>query len=196
MGEPAEEATEAVESVWRESTTIYPGFLFSITSKRDSNLVSQNISIFDVFSPSLSALIFTWDGDSSPDTYKTDMEEARDESIWIIIVDFPIPGSPPTNTAEGLMTPPPRTLSNSAIPEETLIVFSYGISESFLTVVSITVVLGLDTETEAASTSSKLFQLPHSGHFPAHFVSSCPHSLQTYLKLLPFISISIVQLQK
>src|SRR3989338_66988 len=34
-------------------------------------------------------------------------------------VDLPIPGVPPTNTAEPTISPPPRTLSNSFIPVST-----------------------------------------------------------------------------
>ena len=62
-----------------------------------------------------SARDFNCFGLSSPETYNV-FAVSIPRTICIRSVDFPIPGSPPMRTSEPCIIPPPRTLSNSAIP--------------------------------------------------------------------------------
>ena len=78
----------------------------------------NRISSFLIFN--LSALNFICSADSSPETYKTFPSPLTLSQSCKIKVDFPIPGSPPTNTKEPLTNPPPNTLSSSAYPVEVL----------------------------------------------------------------------------
>ena len=55
--------------------------------------------------------------DSSPDTYSTRLpERANCAAACSNRVDLPMPGSPPTSTAEEGTRPPPSTRSSSAMP--------------------------------------------------------------------------------
>ena len=75
--------------------------------------VSPKNRMSSLFIPSLSALSFICSADSSPDTYKTFPSPFILSHICKINVDFPIPGSPPSNTSEPFTNPPPNTLSSS-----------------------------------------------------------------------------------
>jgi hypothetical protein len=65
--------------------------------------------------PILSARILICSALSSPDMYKIRNPLQRN-AICNINVDFPMPGSPPTNINEPATNPPPKTLSNSMLP--------------------------------------------------------------------------------
>ena len=138
----------------------------------------NNMSSFFIFS--LSARSFICSADSSPDTYSTFPSPFTLSQICRISVDFPIPGSPPSNIREPFTRPPPNTLSSSPKPVEVLnssfatyefnfcgvfLFLSSGFKELFL----------LST----IFCSKKLFQLLQAGHFPNHFPDSYPHSLHT-----------------
>ena len=70
--------------------------------------------------PSLSALNFICSADSSPETYNTFPSPCILLHNSRINVDFPIPGSPPSNISEPFTIPPPKTLSSSPNPEDSL----------------------------------------------------------------------------
>ena len=101
----------------------------------------------------------------------------------IASVDFPIPGSPPRRITEPCISPPPSTLSNSAIPV-------FILSPSFAAIVSMVFrtnfdfeIVGLRLEVSIIS-SVKEFQLSHSGHFPSHLSDSYPQFEQMYFILV------------
>ena len=89
-----------------------------------SSIISISVSpknkISSLWIFNLSALNFICSADSSPETYKTFPSPFILSQTCKINVDFPIPGSPPTNTKEPLTSPPPNTLSSSAYPVEIL----------------------------------------------------------------------------
>ena len=100
--------------------------------------VSPRNIIFSLVIPNLSALNFTCSADSSPETYSTFPSVLNLLQSSKISVDFPIPGSPPTNTSEPFTKPPPNTLSSSLYPVGILIdtfpstLFStFGLAASF-----------------------------------------------------------------
>ncbi len=59
----------------------------------------------------------TWSTDSSPETYSTRRPaRASAAAACSNSVDLPMPGSPPTSTADPATRPPPSTRSSSSIP--------------------------------------------------------------------------------
>ena len=114
-----------------ESITTTSGFSLSTVSFIIFRFVSQRKLKFSVISPILFALIFICLRLSSPEIYRTSFLLSE---IFLQTckssVDFPIPGSPPTNTSEPLTTPPPSTLSSSSNPVCNLSSSSSCISES------------------------------------------------------------------
>ena len=129
--------------------------------------------------PSLTALDFICDTDSSPDTYSTLLSSStRLRHISRRSVDFPIPGSPPTRTSEPFTIPPPRTRSSSEIlvlilvssDEDTFfILVAFGLSATD-TVLLLLVFVTFSSTNE--------FQALQDGHCPIHLLNSFPHSLQ------------------
>ena len=79
--------------------------------------VSLIISIFPDFKFNRSARILTCEQLSSAAKYKTFLVSERCAAICVNRVDLPMPGSPPNRTSEPATMPPPKTLSNSEIPE-------------------------------------------------------------------------------
>ena len=96
------------------------GSIFIISSSILFISVSDKNNKFSFFIFNLSALIFTCSADSSPDTYNILPLIFIFSHICNIRVDFPIPGSPPSNIKEPFTNPPPKTLSNSLNPVEIL----------------------------------------------------------------------------
>ena len=130
----------------------------------------NRISSFLIFN--LSALNFICSADSSPETYKTFPSPLTLSHSCKIKVDFPIPGSPPTNTKEPLTNPPPNTLSSSAYPVEVLCAscptkLFNGFGASWI----LFSLFPLSTFVESFS-SKNVFHELQAGHFPIHFADS------------------------
>ena len=102
-------------------------------------------------------------------------------------MDFPMPGSPPTNTREPATMPLPSTRSSSPKPVPIRSVSSTEISsrEDGL------ILAGRPGPADpadiprpragvfrSAGSSTKVFHALHPGHWPIHFADSYPHSLQ------------------
>lgn len=135
------------------------------------------------------ALMRTWAGDSSPETYRTvefGCALDTDAAVSRRSVDLPIPGSPATSTTEPGTSPPPRTLSNSWNP--------VGIRCDWWRSTSVTGVgCGLSWDVADARDAPRRRPLeamagswnsvtvphcPHSGHRPYHLGPLHPHSEQ------------------
>ena len=75
---------------------------------------SDKISICSPWTPSRRARPEICKTDSSPETYKTGVSALEYQSlICNESVDFPIPGSPESNTSDPATSHPPKTASNS-----------------------------------------------------------------------------------
>ena len=129
--------------------------------------------------PRRSARILICFNDSSPEIYRTFF--CRSASALHICnnnVDFPIPGSPPTNTREPTTIPPPNTRSNSSIlvlirssSMESTSCNVFGTSATIRILVPVLVVFATGSSTNAS-------QVLQPGHCPSHLPDSNPHSLQ------------------
>ncbi|MNF42339.1 hypothetical protein D3C84_233850 [compost metagenome] len=112
---------------------------------------------------------------------------ARLHRVCNRMVDLPIPGSPPISTTEPSTRPPPRTRSSS--PEA---VEKRGIS-SMLTSAKVLICaccpaqpvrpVGAVAPPLSIMVSVRVFQAPHSPHWPAHLGKVAPHSVQPYMRL-------------
>ena len=86
------------------------------------------------------------------------------------MVDFPIPGSPPINTAEPGTNPPPKTLSNSSIS----VIFrgdqSNGPDKGINSIAPLIFLFFRLLPGREGSTCSSIteFQAPHASHCPLH----------------------------
>src|SRR5512134_2323993 len=157
--------------------TMASGDILPAVSSMPSSDVSGRRMIFSALTESLSARILICCGDSSPETYRSfPVLRERPENAWSRSVDFPMPGSPPTRMTDPATTPLPSTRSNSPMPVDVLFseipsmacrdtgsVFDDGCSEEERLPVT-------------AFSSTKLFQLPQSGHLPSHFALVWPHA--------------------
>ncbi|MCY1394128.1 hypothetical protein D9M71_90430 [compost metagenome] len=143
--------------------------------------------------PSRRARIATCCCDSSPVTYSAGMRVAMLHNVCRRMVDLPMPGSPPINTTEPSTSPPPNTRSSSA-----LAVVKRGIS-SMLTSARVLICaccpaqpvrpLGGAAAPLSIMVSTRVFQAPHSPHWPAHLGKVAPHSVQPYMRLALAISL-------
>ena len=122
--------------------------------------VSPKKRRLSLFMPNLSALIFICSADSSPDMYNTFPSVCNLSHICSINVDFPIPGSPPSNTKDPFTKPPPNTLSNSSKFVFILVVSFFATSFKR---VGVTFLIGADFESVLFTifSSTKLLQEPH-----------------------------------
>src|SRR5262245_51270039 len=108
-----------------------------------------------------------------------------------------MPGSPPSSTSEPGTTPPPRTRSNSPMPDErrsALVVSTSAYNFAAVDVLNCAYRLaGLpaeaepDSSTRAGRSSTNEFHAPHSTHFPIHFGDCAPHSWHTKTTLGGFM---------
>ena len=117
---PGADVISSEYMVWIESIITNLGFISKIAVWITSISVSPKNIISWLSISNLSALNLICSADSSPETYKTCPSPLILSQICKIKVDLPIPGSPPSNTKDPLTSPPPRTLSNSSNPVETL----------------------------------------------------------------------------
>ncbi len=115
-----------------ESIIINSGINSLITAMIFSMLVSASKNRFCIFPlHTRSPRILICSSASSPDTYKTlPYFSATLEAACMIIVDFPIPGSPDIKVREPLTIPPPKTLFSSPMPVSILVKFPDFTSES------------------------------------------------------------------
>ena len=114
---PGAEATFPLNMVWMESITRTPGFKESIIRRIESMSVSETTSILGIFSKRRPLRIRICLVDSSPETYKTLTPFSdRPSNACSMMVDFPMPGSPPISVMEPRTRPPPKTRSNSPMP--------------------------------------------------------------------------------
>src|SRR5512147_1395145 len=103
-------------------------------------------------------------------------------AAWSRSVDLPMPGSPPTSTAEPGTSPPPSTRSNSAMP-----VGSRGASRVSVPRPSKEAALPLPPlmatsaggPAGAAASSMMLFHSPQAAHFPDQREVTAPQAWQT-----------------
>src|SRR5471032_2770356 len=103
------------------------------------------------------------------------------------MVDLPIPWSPPISTTEPSTSPPPNMRSSSVE-----LVENRGIS-STLTSARVLICacwpvqparpLGAAAAPLSSTVSTRVFQAPHSPHWPAHLGKVAPHSVQPYMRL-------------
>ena len=154
------------------------GFSLVMAPSISARLVSHINFTLPVNCPILAARILICFKDSSPETYKVATPEpAKFLHTCKRMVDFPIPGSPPTNTRDPGTMPPPRTRSNSAMPELIRSVSEVSISSNVTGFAvpepNFPALFPADFTT---GSSTKLFQALHPGHCPIHFVDSYPHS--------------------
>ena len=171
---PGAEDISGEYTVWIESTIINSGFIFSKCASIILRLFSAKIYKFCELTPNLLALIFIWDSDSSPDIYNTFLLVfATLLDTCIKSVDFPIPGSPPTNTKEPFTIPPPNTLSNSSISVVNLSSFTATI-EFMLTgcELDLSIIKTSFLVFFSSISSTKEFHFIHSGHLPIHLLVS------------------------
>ena len=95
-------------------------------------------------------------------------------------VDLPIPGSPPTKSAEAGTSPPPKARSSSTIP---LLVRSGGASVAFKPL-SFTAdprfapIEALEGPEESPASSEIVFHSPHASHRPDHLLVTAPQLAQ------------------
>ena len=109
------------------------GLSFSNFSSITAISVSARKYILSFLIFNLSALNFICSNDSSPEIYNIFPSYPIKLQSCNIKVDFPIPGSPPINVNEPSTNPPPRTLSISSNPLETL-VYSFFFASFSLTI--------------------------------------------------------------
>src|SRR5919198_3878247 len=162
-----------------ESITITRGVSLSASSKMRSLWVSVRSRKESALRSSRRARNATCWADSSPLTYSTLSPTACDKeaSICSSRVDLPIPGSPPSNTTEPATNPPPSTRSSSLRPVGVRIPSTSGTSPKVQIAGSALpgrprVVAPL----WEAITSIKLFQAPHSPHWPDHLGAVAPQA--------------------
>ena len=95
-------------------------------------------------------------------------------------VDLPIPGSPPTKSAEAGTSPPPKARSSSIIP---LLVRSGGASVLFMPL-SFTAdprfapIEAFEGPEESPASSEIVFHSPHASHRPDHLLVTAPQIAQ------------------
>src|SRR5882757_526306 len=105
-----------------------------------------------------------------------------------MMVDLPMPGSPPTRSAEPGTSPPPVTRSNSAMP-----VGRRGGGASSLFRSSRVILRPLDLREAPlptggpAPSSVMVFQPPHASHLPDHLEWVAPQDWQTKEDVLAMI---------
>ena len=169
---PGDESTASLLIVCIESMTSNSGLMFFICVKIVSSDVSQTIWQLPRSWVMRSARNFICCTLSSPDTYRT-LRWGNPRIVCNTSVDFPIPGSPPSNTNEPGTRPPPSTRFSSL--SHMSIRGNSSVATSSMSTGSDCVLSPLDTFDKGVlrtTFSVKLFHAPHEGHLPAHFGDS------------------------
>src|SRR5580765_3260091 len=115
--------------------------------------------------------------DSSPEAYRTLFVADSFAATSSINVDFPTPGSPPSNIKAPGTTPPPSTRSNSAMP--------VGMRRVSMLVIS-SKGTGLESQDRGTSSeadirsSTNVFHSWQDGQRPIHLGELWPHFWQLY----------------
>ncbi len=175
--------------LWIESTTTSSKLPPSIKATTFSTVVSSvtiKLSLlYSFFTVNLSSLSINWEGDSSPQTYRTLPFSQKFKTIFIKSVDFPTPGSPLSRITSPGTIPFPKTRSNSKepvviLPLDVLLFLFFENSVILLYFEGTTFFSVWEIGKEDSSTSSREPHSPHEGHLPAHLRNSELHALQTY----------------
>ena len=198
---PGAEDISSLYMVWMESMTTIRGLSVSIALSICSRLVSHRNFSSPVTGPMRLALILICFRDSSPEMYRTRCPApARCLHTWSRRVDFPMPGSPPTNTREPATIPSPSTRSSSPKPVDTRSCSSMSISDSrdglaagiadfWLPEARRPNPPWLPADFETGSSTMEFHAL-QAGHCPIHLDDSYPHSLQKNAVVLAFAMIA------
>ena len=167
-----------------ESITTASGFTRRIVSSTRSRFVSHSSRKLSLISPIRLALILICFKDSSPEIYSTFL--AASDSFRHTCrssVDFPIPGSPPTNVSEPGTMPPPNTRFSSPIPALILSSFPRDTSDSregsalcLAPAETVFTVPPIPLDVMFTLSSVNVFHALQPGHCPIHLADSYPHS--------------------
>ncbi len=125
--------------------------------------------------PMRSALNLSCRALSSPETYRVSISLSL-SMVCRTRVDFPIPGSPPSNTTDAGTSPPPRTrLSSSSIISircsSPALISLRGSGLLFISVKE-RVSSFCDAASLRTNSSTKVDHSPHARHLPIHFGDS------------------------
>ena len=171
----------SIHIVWIESiTTIAASPACSRAAAMSRTLMVAASSSCASARPSRRARRRTWSTDSSPVMYSTRRPaRASEAAACSSRVDLPIPGSPPTSTAEAATSPPPSTRSSSAMP-----VCARGGGAAVPcrpTKSSLAFPPGFGGAPGRASTGSStmVFHSPHASQRPTHLPVTAPQLWQT-----------------
>src|SRR5690242_18747583 len=97
-----------------------------------------------------------------------------------MIVDLPIPGSPPTSSADPATSPPPVTRSNSLMPVGRRGGGASSVLRSSSVILRPFARRAAPLPSGGATPSSTMvFQPPQASHLPAHFAVTAPQDWQT-----------------
>ena len=156
-------------------------------------MLSRQVSFMSImsseFMPSLLQRILTCARLSSAEAYRTLYFFESDNATCVIIVDLPIPGSPPISTSDDGTMPPPRTVLSSSIPESIRSSFSCSTSESLTGLLYVGRFV-LSVCGVCSSISSLIVpNFPHEGHLPSQPGVTAPHSEQTYFDVILLFAI-------
>src|SRR5881409_2962154 len=122
-----------------------------------------------------------WSGDSSPDTYSVGTPACSSRAAHCSSsVDFPMPGSPPTNTTDPGTMPPPRTKSNSRRPVCQRSTPGPAPRADRRTGLpdGVAPVLSARPPVRPTASSTRVFHAPHASQRPPHLGCSAPQSVQ------------------
>ena len=161
--------------VWIESmTTSVVSFACSKLATMSRTLIAVASSIDESATANRRARSRIWSMDSSPETYSTRRpDRARRAAACSSSVDLPMPGSPPTRTAEDGTKPPPSTRSSSSMP----IAARGGGSALPARPTNVTLrlaVLAAGPGRATTASSSIVFHSPQVSQRPAHFKVTAP----------------------
>ena len=178
---PGALSTVSAHIVWMESMITKSGFSVSIVVKIFRRLVSAPNWTFADPSPKRCARMRTCALASSPEIYRTfNPASAKRAAACSKSVDLPMPGSPPTKIADAGTKPPPKTRSNSSIPE-----FVRGSGASWLaksvSLMALPFMPPMDPflgPTDRPLSSTMLFHSPQASQRPDHFVVALPQAEQ------------------
>ena len=170
-----------------------PGCSSSMTRSIINMSVSASTYKSSVGKPRRSARSFVCLSDSSPEIYSTFLPLwAKWALTCSKIVDFPIPGSPPTKTSDPGTIPPPSTRSNSRLfvctrvsSCETTFAKRSGFNCRDELCTNAAPRLAFFSSTNS---STSVFHSLQPGQRPIHLADSYPHDWQTYFVLILAIS--------